>query len=636
MLHLGTIEHGKNHYILLDYAEGGDLEQFLNGGIINGPAVPQYNHRSLFPSLHEEDLPIHLMKQCIGLAGALRWLHGNIELDDGKGKTSCVHMDLKPSNILIMLDPSSKVGKWKISDFGISVVKSEDSQSDGNVISVGDLSRIGEQSKANNTVNTRPRRHVGAYQAPEVKRSEPFIDVSRLTAGQKGVGRKSDVWSFGCILTEVLTFALGKTGRQAEHVKEFQVHRRGGRENDYFYEEAGHQRSNSTHLAARQPQKGFQVRQSVMEWLDDLNRRAVSPQRWIDCFVGTIKRILIVEKDNRPDAHALYNFINHVYVHTVRSKANASVSCPILSQPTAKPVDAEAEIGHHAYDVPNISGPKPSEAEIPLRLNLDIGFTSTSGSPKFEPTDRLYGQVDRLGGRSPDPVSGSGTARFTQGKSSGSRLEAGRSVPSPRATSNSGYRTSYIGSETIPEDFISPNSATSTRSSRAGLSKRPVDTGLSSPIYTTSTEGSKSGSSRPGSERSSQFVRKSSGFEKPSHLYGLLIEPEIPLAVQGKSNLQKLTSGSTAFSSKATALAVNPVKHIYDVAYLVLNHVHIFEADMAQTRCNARSEFSLEANLKWTNIALRGNYVAVWGGTHVSVIHKYHSNSNQIPSDSHL
>lgn len=622
MLHLGTIEHGKNHYILLDYAENGDLEQFLNGGIINEQAVPQYNYKSLFPSLHEEDLPIHLLKQCLGLAGALRWLHGNIELDDGKGKTSCVHMDLKPSNILIMFDSSSKVGMWKISDFGISVVKSEDSQNDGNVISVGDLSRIGEQSKANNTVNTRPRRHVGAYQAPEVKQSESFIDVSRLTAGQKGVGRKSDVWSFGCILTEVLTFALGKTGRQFELVKEFQAYRRGGRENDYFYEEVGHHRSSSTYLAARPTQKEFQVRSSVIEWLDDLHRRAASPQRWIDCFAGTIKRILIVDKDNRPDAHALHNFINHVSRHTSGSKANASISCPILSQPMAKPAYTEAEFGHHAYDVPDIFQPRSSEGGIPLAPSLDIGLFPTPGSPIVQPTNRMCdGSFARPTSQNqviPDLLGGNSTARLTQGNSPGYHREAGRSAPDPRISSISEYRTSYMGNETILEDIVSHTSAPSTTSKRTGLSQRPVDTGLSPTTYTSSTEGSKAQSSRAGSERSSQYIRKSSGFEKPSHLHGLLIEPEIPLVVQGKSSFQGLISGSTAFSAKATALAVNPVKHIYDVAYLVSNHVHIFEADMAQTRFNARSEFSLEATPKWTHIALRGNYVAVWGRAHVS------------------
>ncbi|QDS67853.1 hypothetical protein FKW77_007588 [Venturia effusa] len=630
LLHLGTIEHGRNHYILLDYAENGDLEQFLNGGIINEQAIPQYNYKSLFPSLHEEDLPIHLLKQCIGLAGALRWLHGNIELDDGKGNTSCVHMDLKPSNILIMRDPTSKVGKWKISDFGISVVKSEDTQEDGNVISVGDLSRIGEQSKANNTVNTRPRRHVGAYQAPEVKRLESFIDVSRLTADQKGVGRKSDVWSFGCILAEVLTFALGKTGRQFELVKEFQAYRRGRRDNDYFYEEVGHQRSSSTYLTARDPQKRFQIRPSVTEWLDDLHRRAASPQRWIDCFVGTIKRVLIVDKDNRPNARSLYNLVNHVYSHTAGSKAKTFISCSILNQSIADPGGLGPQMGQHAYDVPNISGPKSSEAGDLSASDLDVSLerTLTSDSPRSPSIDQSNDQPERLS----DPGVGISAPQDqvtlnTLGSSVNSpqiqvnpsdyRRGVSNDVSDARLGSTSGCRTSQIG--TIPEDNVSQDRATSTRSSKTGLSKRIIENEPCSPTSTTNTERSKTRLPRPESGQSSQYVRKSSGFDKPSRLYGLLIEPETQLVVQSKPILHKLSSASKAFSTKAVALAVNPVKHIYDVAYLVQHHVHIFEADISHSTLIARSEFALEKASKWTDIALKGNYVAVWGSTNVHI-----------------
>lgn len=61
--------------------------------------------------------------RCTGLADALNWLHSRITLRKGQDDVSCVHMDLKPANILIMRDERSAVGMWKISDFGISEVR---------------------------------------------------------------------------------------------------------------------------------------------------------------------------------------------------------------------------------------------------------------------------------------------------------------------------------------------------------------------------------------------------------------------------------------------------------------------------------------------------------------------------------
>jgi serine/threonine protein kinase len=91
----------KEFNILLPLADA-DLEHFLNeqcyesrcGGIVE------------------------LIKEASHVADAIRWLHGGLRIS---GKVLfCCHMDLKLDNILVYLDYPSRVGWWKISDFGIS------------------------------------------------------------------------------------------------------------------------------------------------------------------------------------------------------------------------------------------------------------------------------------------------------------------------------------------------------------------------------------------------------------------------------------------------------------------------------------------------------------------------------------
>lgn len=243
LLHLGTIERGKteienglHQYILLPYADLGDLEEFLNGGVVTEKL--RYDFKTRFSKMSMVDVPVPLLTQCVGIADALNWLHGNITLSSGDRNMSCVHMNLKPSNILIMKDKRSVVGKWKISDFGISVWRNRSAPNEPKVISVGYYVRRGE------TINTRPKRHEGTYQAPEVKMFEPTKDQpSPLTENQKGIGRKSDIWYFSCIAAEVLAFALG--GPQL--VQTFGHLRCGNnRDNDFFYEEFRDRRSITT------------------------------------------------------------------------------------------------------------------------------------------------------------------------------------------------------------------------------------------------------------------------------------------------------------------------------------------------------------------------------------------------------
>ncbi|KAL5002107.1 kinase-like domain-containing protein [Aspergillus recurvatus] len=115
-----------------------------------------------------------LMEEACNLAGALAFLHG------GPNSPQLVcHRDLKPDNILVFKEDGMRVGKWKISDFGISV-----------------LSVPAARSSLNGTFSYMLRRTVpGTYQSPEVFYGKHF-------------GRRSDVWSLGCILVRILAFGM--------------------------------------------------------------------------------------------------------------------------------------------------------------------------------------------------------------------------------------------------------------------------------------------------------------------------------------------------------------------------------------------------------------------------------------------
>ncbi|KAJ5425441.1 hypothetical protein N7465_000511 [Penicillium sp. CMV-2018d] len=163
--HLAMFFIGNDLNIIMPWADM-DLEDFLTGRYREMPYTP--------------DLLKDLIQESRGVASAIHFLHKNLQLEssgeDSRDLAIC-HADLKPQNILVFKEGSS-TGVWRISDFGVSRVANRALSGTGRRDSGYSASLIDHHPRG------------GPYRAPE-------------TTSQ----RRSDVWSFGCILVRV--FALG-------------------------------------------------------------------------------------------------------------------------------------------------------------------------------------------------------------------------------------------------------------------------------------------------------------------------------------------------------------------------------------------------------------------------------------------
>lgn len=288
MTSLGTITHlgtPRTLSIFFPIAEF-DLDDYLFGKKTSP-------HISQFPVD-----PIHLIQQFACLAHALDYLHTGIRLGEGGEQFVCVHHDLKPDNILVVAEDGAPVGRWKVTDFGISRLKAAESKKSQ------PGSTLYDHIASVRASLTSPKRRRGTFQPPEIEK-----------AGEKVMGPRSDVWALGCILCLVLMYATGGV----PEVEKFQARRLRQKksqgssidyEHDYFY-------------------RGNSINPEVLAPLEEKSRMG----GWTASCVDVIKKMLQIEPIQRPEAKSVENWLFEGALRKIRegdiSKISAKAPAPL-------------------------------------------------------------------------------------------------------------------------------------------------------------------------------------------------------------------------------------------------------------------------------------------------------------------
>ena len=355
MLHIAAIVQGDNFMILIPLAELRDLDVFLRGGYIalddtrNQEKV--YDFSEEFPGMVPANplLPAALFNQLFEVASALVWLHEELRIL-GSLDRYCAHMDLKPGNILITRDKKSNVGRWVISDFGISLFEKSTNRKALRVHSIRDVGpRLTSRAHQDKVIRGR-----GPYEPPEV--SNKNVD-----------GRKCDVWSFGCVLSDVMEFALGGTSA----VDKFRLHRyckdHWQGTDDYFY-----QLKPSTNGEPRiRDKSNTQVKKEVLDWFDTRSSPSSSP--WVRDCIRLLKKMIVVDPVPRATARYTMTQLNELMAKHFENRAIVPQEVPGAADrpqpPTPRP---EVEINSDSMRENSLI-----EHQIPVSTIPEDGIITT-------------------------------------------------------------------------------------------------------------------------------------------------------------------------------------------------------------------------------------------------------------------
>ncbi|KAB8227116.1 uncharacterized protein BDW43DRAFT_257331 [Aspergillus alliaceus] len=211
MVALASLQYGSTYSLFFPLASC-NLWEYLNG-VGAEDRLP--------PSTWEEKGSIY--GRGVTLAGALAFLHHEFR-NQRLELYSCYHLDLKPHNILVF-NAYTDSETWKITDFGLSRVKGRGLDGDEDVeLVMPILRRAQKRARHLREPSTMNRRGEGTYLAPECS----------LPNGR--VSSASDVWSFGCIISLVMTYidfghsgvvAFARERRRQDHGDSFYFIRHG-------------------------------------------------------------------------------------------------------------------------------------------------------------------------------------------------------------------------------------------------------------------------------------------------------------------------------------------------------------------------------------------------------------------------
>jgi serine/threonine protein kinase len=179
-----AFKKGENYHFLFPWADGGTLNYLWD----KDPQVIVSEKKVKW-----QDFTQWVCKQCHGIIRDLRAIHephgasqtmDNADADELYG----IHSDIKPDNILHFTDDGTRLGILKVSDLGLMKFHRL-------------ISRTVQSKSMGAAYQT--------YRAPE-------HDTGMVRS------RKVDIWAFGCLFAEFLTWAIAGQGG-IEHFKNLRV-----------------------------------------------------------------------------------------------------------------------------------------------------------------------------------------------------------------------------------------------------------------------------------------------------------------------------------------------------------------------------------------------------------------------------
>jgi serine/threonine protein kinase len=182
----GSLDIKPNTYSLFMPLAMCDLKEYMLGDRQTAPPGTTTEKAKFIQSAH-------------GLAAGLNFLHSEMHTPN-MDKLVCYHMDLKPDNILVFQERTHDDIRyvWKISDFGMARVKIRRHREHSESESDFDRWFIPRPKVQDPTpTGTRNWRMEGTYLAPE------------SIVGSRSMKAESDVWSLGCVLSDVFAYLEG-------------------------------------------------------------------------------------------------------------------------------------------------------------------------------------------------------------------------------------------------------------------------------------------------------------------------------------------------------------------------------------------------------------------------------------------
>ena len=230
---LGSFTHGSKQNLIFPRASSGDLAQ-----LFKNVRPPQFaSNDSLLVALAE-------------LSFAVDAVHNFVASNINEAKSGC-HHDIKPKNVLV--DGT----RFLLADFGLSKFKDPEQTSKTTF-------KIGE----------------GYYMAPECQDVDGEFD-------RHSIRRSSDIWSFGCIIAELLTYMMKGLGGIVDFKDK---------------------RKFKTNIWTRYSfHEGTSANQGVTDWLSHLENEALKSNSDTDpricgLLVQLVKKMLAMTAADRPSA----------------------------------------------------------------------------------------------------------------------------------------------------------------------------------------------------------------------------------------------------------------------------------------------------------------------------------------------